>query len=173
VAAVGPWQRELDKATVPEVAAAESSLKRLVTFYFTNFPLQAPKFILRQGFEVCGTLEEVFVPNKLNMYGAAYGFVRFSNVRDVDKLLRAVNNVYFGHMRVKASLARFHKTNPITKVDEAAGKAVRASASVRPVGNVTVLRDDGAKGGNFVRVQSGVDKEALGQRNTSGLSLRR
>ena len=103
LAAVGPSQRELEKAAVPEVAAAESSLKRLVTFYFTNFPLQTPNFILRQGFEVCGMLEEVFVPNKLNMYGAAYGFVRFSNVRDVDKLLRAVNNVYFGHMRVKAS----------------------------------------------------------------------
>jgi len=84
-------------------------------------------------------LEEVFVPNKLNMYGAAYGFVRFSNVRDIDKLLRAVNNVYFGHMRMKASLARFHKTNLITKVDEAAGKAVSASAIVGRVGNVTVL----------------------------------
>jgi len=168
LAVVGPSQRELEKAAVLKVAAAESSLKRLVTFYFTNFPLQAPNFILRQGFEVCGMLEEVFVPNKLNMYGAAYGFVRFSNVRDVDKLLRAVNNVYFGHMRVKASLARFHKTSSITKADEAAGKAVRASARVRPVGNVTVLRYDGAKGGNFVRVQSGVDKEAVGPKEHVG-----
>ena len=157
-----------EKAADPEVVAAESSLKRLVTFYFTNFPLQAPHFILRQGFEVCGMLEEVFVPNKLNMYGEAYGFVRFSNVRDVDKLLRAVNNVYFGHMRVKASLARFHKTNPITKVVEAAGKDLSASEIVGRVGNMTMMRDDGAKGVQTVRAQSGVEKEVMVMKENVG-----
>lgn len=90
---------------------AVSPLNRFVTFYFTNFPMLAPNFILRKGFEVCGMLEEVFVPNKLNINDEAYGFVRFSNVCDIDKLLRAVNDVHFGTMRVKASLARFHKSN--------------------------------------------------------------
>jgi len=36
-------------------------------------------------------LEEVVVPSRCNANGEAYGFVRFSNVRDVGKLLRTVN----------------------------------------------------------------------------------
>lgn len=41
--------------------------------------------------KVCGMLEEVVVPSRCNANGEAYGFVRFSNVRDVGKLLRTVN----------------------------------------------------------------------------------
>ena len=62
---------------------ADSSFKRFVTFYFTNFPAQLSNFYLRKGFEVCGILEEVVVPSKRNVYGEVYDFVRFSKVRDV------------------------------------------------------------------------------------------
>ncbi|GAU49411.1 hypothetical protein TSUD_407260 [Trifolium subterraneum] len=83
------------------------NIKRYVTFYFTNFPAQLSRFYLRKGFEVCGMLEDVHVPRKRNALGAPYGFVRFSNVRDVSKLLKVVNAVYFGHFRVNAKVANF------------------------------------------------------------------
>lgn len=73
--------------------------------------MHAPNFILKQGFEVCGTLEEVFVPRKRNVHGEVYSFVRFSKVCDVDKLLRVVNGVYFGHMQVCDSLEQFDKAS--------------------------------------------------------------
>jgi hypothetical protein len=38
-----------------------STLKRYVSFYFTNFPAQLSYFYLRKGFEVCGILEDVYV----------------------------------------------------------------------------------------------------------------
>jgi hypothetical protein len=154
-------QRTRDGSADQKEDVADSSLKRFVTFYFTNFPMQAPNFILRQGFEVCGMLEEVFVPNKLNVNGEAYGFVRFSSVRDVDKLLRAVNNVYFGHMRVKASLARFHKSNQKALVDEGEGKVVNAGEKVGKVGNVAVVSNDVGKGFNLVNAAAGVEKELV------------
>ncbi|MCI37318.1 RNA recognition motif, partial [Trifolium medium] len=56
----------------------------------------------RKGFEVCGILEDVFVPKKRNMSGEPYGFVRFSNVKDVNKLLKALNAVCFGQFRIRA-----------------------------------------------------------------------
>ncbi|GAU27940.1 hypothetical protein TSUD_146550 [Trifolium subterraneum] len=84
-----------------------SDSKRYVSFYFTNFPAQLSRFYLRKGFEVCGMLEDVYVAKKLNKYGAPYGFVKFSNVRDVNKLSKALNAVYFGHYRVRARVARF------------------------------------------------------------------
>ncbi|PNX77214.1 putative sulfate transporter [Trifolium pratense] len=86
-----------------------SNLKRYVSFYFTNFPAQLPKFFLRKGFEVCGILEDVFVAKKRNRYGQPYGFVKFSNVKNVSKMTNALNNVWFGNFCVKASVAMFER----------------------------------------------------------------
>jgi len=83
--------------------------RRFVTFYFTNFPPHLSNFYLRKGLEVCGMLEEVVVPNRCNVYGERYGFVRYSNVRDVGKLLKAVNAVCFGNFHIKAKVANFDK----------------------------------------------------------------
>ena len=38
-----------------------------------------------------------------------FGFVRYGNVRDVDKLLKALNNVWFGDCRVVAKVASFDR----------------------------------------------------------------
>lgn len=59
--------------------------------------LHKPRFFfLRNGFVVCDILEDVFVAPNRNMNGDIYGFVHFANVCDVDKLLKALNNVCFG-----------------------------------------------------------------------------
>jgi hypothetical protein len=86
-----------------------TALQRCVTFYFTNFPVHLSHFYLRKGFEVCGILEDVYVAKKRNMHGKPYGFVKFSNVRDVTKLEKALNAVSFGQFRVSASVARFDR----------------------------------------------------------------
>ena len=46
------------------------------------------------------------------MHGDVYSFVRYANVRDVDKLLKVVNNVCFGQYHVLATSARFDKKRP-------------------------------------------------------------
>ncbi|MCH96786.1 hypothetical protein A2U01_0017775 [Trifolium medium] len=53
--------------------------------------------------------EDVYVANKHNLHGEPYGFVRFSNVRDVTKLTKALDAVCFGHYRVCAIVARFDR----------------------------------------------------------------
>lgn len=136
-------------------------IKWFVIFYFTNFPMHAPNFILRQGFEVCCILDEVFVPNKQNVNSEAYGFVRYSNVRDVDKLLRDVNGIFFGHMRVHATLTRFHKVTPKGTIREGEGGLVK---------------DDGVKGKNVISVAmwkgldgEGEKRESLGMKDVTGV----
>jgi hypothetical protein len=89
--------------------SAGSGLKRYVSFYFTNFPVQLSNFYLRKGFEVCGMLEDVYIARKRNKLGQPYGFVRFSNVRDIAKLTKALNAVCFGDFRVRARVARFDR----------------------------------------------------------------
>ncbi|PNY12472.1 putative sulfate transporter [Trifolium pratense] len=46
---------------------------------------------------------------KRNRYGQPYGFVKFFNVKNVTKLMKALNNVWFGYFRVKASVAMFDR----------------------------------------------------------------
>jgi len=50
--------------------------------------------------------------------------VRYSNVRDISKLLKAVNSVCFGNVRVKAKVARFDKVavKEVEMVSEEVGK---------------------------------------------------
>jgi hypothetical protein len=39
-------------------------------------------------------------------------FVKFSNVRDVTKMMKALNAVWLGHFRVRASVAKFDRNAP-------------------------------------------------------------
>lgn len=66
-----------------------------------------PYFCLRQSFDVCEILKDVYLANKCNVNGHAYGFVRFNNVLDVGKLFKTLNNVCFGNYWVFAKVARY------------------------------------------------------------------
>ncbi|MCI05132.1 RNA recognition motif, partial [Trifolium medium] len=109
-AAISPYRTRVAQEPVSDDVVV-TGFKRLVTFYFTNFPDHVTHFYLRKVFEVCGILEHVFVAKKLNVRGNRYGFVRFSNVWDVTKLLHAINDISFGHLRLWAKVARFDRKN--------------------------------------------------------------
>lgn len=67
-----------------------------VSFQITNFPPLIPLGCLRKEFEVCGILSDVYVSDRRNANGAAFGFARFSNVKDILKMLKALNKVFIG-----------------------------------------------------------------------------
>ena len=89
--------------------AQGSNSGKKVSFYFTNFPEFPPVFRLRQQFEVCGILTNVFLARQRNSRGRVYGFARFSNVKNIEKLSQALNNIWYGHLRVCAREARFDR----------------------------------------------------------------
>ena len=82
---------------------------KLVSFYFTNVPDNISHNSLRKGFEVCGIMEDVYLARKRNVNGALFGFVRYSKVKDISKLLKAVNNVWFGDWKVEAKVSNFDR----------------------------------------------------------------
>jgi hypothetical protein len=102
-----------------------------VSFYFTNFPVQLSYFYLRKGFEVCGILEDIYVARKRNKQGQPYGFVRFSNVRDIPKLTKALNAVCFGDFRVRARVARFDRNNAPVDEPEVDGLEAGVTGAVK------------------------------------------
>lgn len=60
----------------------------------------------------------MIVPSKRDVNGECYGFLRFANVRNVTKLFKAVNDVYFGNFRVHAKVARFDRSDVKVLVTE-------------------------------------------------------
>jgi len=86
-----------------------SNFKNFVSFYYTNVPKQILHFHLRQGFEVCGILEDVYLTKKHKVNSHVYGFVRFCNIRYVGKLSKALNNVWYDNSRVFAKVVRFDR----------------------------------------------------------------
>jgi hypothetical protein len=134
--------------------ALGTAFKRHVTFYFTNFPAHMSNFYLRKGFEVCGILEDVYVARKRNRLGEPYGFVKFSNVRDVDKMTKALNAVWFGQFRVRASVAKFDRNAPGAerRVEE---KQVSLSKGVgeKQDGHKTITRQATSQGGDLTTKQ--------------------
>ncbi|GAU28487.1 hypothetical protein TSUD_294900 [Trifolium subterraneum] len=58
----------------------------------------------------------IYRSRKRNVHGYKYGFVIFSKVRDVTKLLQAINEISFGQFRIWARVARFDKARGSEKV---------------------------------------------------------
>jgi hypothetical protein len=90
------------KAKVGDEFASAENTGSKVSFYFTNFPDLMPMFQLRLFFEVCGILSDVYIARKRNFRGQTYGFLCFLNVRNIDKLAFALNNVWIGNFQIWA-----------------------------------------------------------------------
>lgn len=109
---------------------------------------------LRQAFEVCGMLSDVYIARKRNYRGQIYGFLRFLNVRNRDKLSNALNNVWIGHSRIWARGARFDRFAADTVesfgVERRKEEVGRVVVSVRREGvkNIRVGKKTG-EGDNF------------------------
>lgn len=74
-----------------------------------NIPEVMPVFRVRQYFEVCGILSDIYIARQLNLCGQVYGFVRFEYVKNRDKLEQALNNIWIDDFRVWAREARFDR----------------------------------------------------------------
>lgn len=149
-----------------KVAPSSSISQWYVTYYFTNVPDMIPCFCVKEAFEVCGILDNLFLSRKRNKQDHIYGFVRFANVRDSDKLLRALNNVTIGQFRVWAKVARFDR-----KPLEVTGKRV-----VKVIGEegVTLQRVAGkevmplGEGEKMIVTVEGDKSELVGKTTSAG-----
>jgi len=108
---------------------------------------------LRQGFEVCGIMEDVYLAKKQNVNGGVFGFVRYGRVMNVDKLLKALNNVWFGDWRVVAKVASFDRFG-----NKKHGVGATVEGDKKTVGRGIHIEREHVKGH-----ESGVEAEAIGR----------
>jgi len=116
---------------IPEQSGIASS--KFVSFYFTNVPEDISYRYLREGFEVCGMMEDVYLARKRNVNGGVFGFVRYANVEDIEKLLKSLNNVRFGDWKVVAKVASFDRFgNSRTVVrDHGEGEKIKRGVNIQ------------------------------------------
>lgn len=59
---------------------------------------------------MCDIMENVYLAQKRNVNGGVFSFVCFGKVKDVEKLLKALNNVWFGDWKVVSKVANVGRT---------------------------------------------------------------
>jgi len=97
-------------------------------------------------------MEDVYLARKRNVNGGVFGFVRYCKVKDVDKLLKAINKVWFGDWKVVAKVASFDKfgKSQVVGVKRAEGDKMiegekskhEGAKNYKGVNKITVVREE-------------------------------
>ncbi|GJX36355.1 reverse transcriptase domain, reverse transcriptase zinc-binding domain protein, partial [Tanacetum coccineum] len=88
---------------------ANDLLKISTSVYVSNFPSH---LTVRELWNICGkkgTLADVFIANHKNKLGQMFGFCRFIKVVDSEDLVRSLNIIWIGKLRLHANVARFNR----------------------------------------------------------------
>ncbi|MCI19068.1 RNA recognition motif, partial [Trifolium medium] len=100
------------------------------------------------------------------MKGKRFGFIRFSKVRDVRKMVKALNHVWFGSFKIWANEARFSPQLKVSKDAEVGQNLMRENGGLDDLlvkkGRRTNM-EDGVKNGSFAEAVKG--KELVGTTN--------
>ncbi|GJS67187.1 nucleotide-binding alpha-beta plait domain-containing protein [Tanacetum coccineum] len=96
----------------------EDDVNRISTsIYVTNFP---DSFSAKELFQTCsqyGHVVDSFIPEKKSKIGKRFGFVRFINVFNVDRLVGNLCTIWVNRFKLHANLARYQREPlNITKV---------------------------------------------------------
>ncbi|GKB72886.1 nucleotide-binding alpha-beta plait domain-containing protein [Tanacetum coccineum] len=88
----------------------EDDVNRIsISIYVTNFP---ENFSAKELFQSCkqyGHVVDSFIPRKRTKEGKRFGFVRFINVFNVDRLVNNLCTIWVGQFKLHANKARFQR----------------------------------------------------------------
>ena len=82
----------------------------VTTFYFSRFPEGMMEKDMWRIFQKWGKVWEVFIPRTKNKLGHRFGFVRFKEVVDVQRLERQLdNNIFLGGVKLLVNRPKFDR----------------------------------------------------------------
>ncbi|GJU20654.1 nucleotide-binding alpha-beta plait domain-containing protein [Tanacetum coccineum] len=87
-----------------------------VSVYISNFPESCSAKDLFHQCKQYGHVVDSFIPNKRSKSGKRFGFVRFINVFNEERLVNNLCTVWIGRYKLQANIARFKR--PPVKVDK-------------------------------------------------------
>ncbi|MCH82611.1 RNA recognition motif, partial [Trifolium medium] len=83
--------------------------KQITTFFVTNFPEDVTTDDLWTTFARYWKVGEVYIPKKRDKFDRRFGFARFVEVRDAQKLLERIEGTWIGTYKLRANLSRFNR----------------------------------------------------------------
>ncbi|MCI44762.1 endonuclease/exonuclease/phosphatase family protein, partial [Trifolium medium] len=87
--------------------------KETTSFFFTNFPEGTLVMELWKLFAKYGRVGEVYIPNKLDIRGNKFGFVKFKEVKEVEELSNNLEDVWIGSYKLRINLSRFGRNGSV------------------------------------------------------------
>lgn len=96
----------------PREGSGES---KSLTFFLSNLPSGVTTEILRSECSCRGQLADVYIARKRDKYGGLFAFARYSKVKNIEKMVKALNTIQIGGKRCFAKVARFGKEDRPTK----------------------------------------------------------
>ncbi|KAJ0578679.1 putative RNA recognition motif domain, nucleotide-binding alpha-beta plait domain superfamily [Helianthus annuus] len=87
----------------------EYRLRNSTSFFISNLPDSCNQAMLKQAFSHLDNMEDVFVPFKKDRAGNKFGFLKLSNVRDLNEWIEMLNEVRVDGAIIEVSLAKFDR----------------------------------------------------------------
>nr|GFB06373.1 nucleotide-binding alpha-beta plait domain-containing protein [Tanacetum cinerariifolium] len=113
--------------------------KIFTSVFITNFPESCSAKELFQSCKQYDHVLDTFIPNKRSKTGRRFGFVRFINVFNEERLVNNLCTVWIDRFKLHVNIARFHRT-PLNEKKSITKKACRVKKDTRvnEVGNTYV-----------------------------------
>ncbi|GJX99122.1 nucleotide-binding alpha-beta plait domain-containing protein [Tanacetum coccineum] len=102
-----------------------------LSIFITNFPDDCLAKDLFNSCKQYGHVVDSFIPNKRSINGKRFGFVRFINVFNKERLVNNLSTVWIGRHKLQANLARFERTlrTPLKKPNHDKGESEKFFSS--------------------------------------------
>nr|GEW81979.1 RNA-directed DNA polymerase, eukaryota, reverse transcriptase zinc-binding domain protein [Tanacetum cinerariifolium] len=98
---MGDWRSHPSKEDLTQ--------KISTSVFVINFPEQFSSRDLWRTCQVYGRVVDAFIPNRRSRTGLRFGFVRFIQLKDVDRLVGNLCTIWVDHHRLHANVARFQR----------------------------------------------------------------
>lgn len=103
------WKAKQPDLEEGEIGPDDDRQKKEKTFFLSNLPGWLKTEELRAECVRFGQLGDIYIARKKDKYGGSFAFARYGNIRHVDKMVKALNTLSFGGVRIWAKVARFGK----------------------------------------------------------------
>ncbi|GJR30324.1 nucleotide-binding alpha-beta plait domain-containing protein [Tanacetum coccineum] len=148
----------------------EDDVSKISTSIFiTNFP---DSFSAKELFTTCkqyGHVVDAYIPNKRSKAGKRFGFVRFINVFNEERLVNNLCTIWVGRMKFHANSVRFHR-KPLNKNNHQVNNNVGAKSSSTHVYQKDMGRS--GEGNSYVHVVKGINSSVAAESDlTSAMVL--
>ncbi|MFS7939326.1 putative RNA recognition motif domain, nucleotide-binding alpha-beta plait domain superfamily [Helianthus anomalus] len=137
-----------------------------ITFYFSNIHQEVTDGELWMECMNLGHLVDAYIARKKDKWGNRFGFVRFVNVKDGERMIKALNQLIFYGWRIRAKVARFVK---ITKKPDnmRQGSWIRKEEPKPETRNVRVDESRPRNGGGMSYADTVRGKKVIGEEDNT------